>query len=88
MLYSAQCRLDYHLATHLPSQTRELAEHMDQCLRRLYETVNGVDLMDETASLAYPMDPTFTADRFRLRIKDGGSGHRVTKDRANVALSP
>mmetsp|Transcript_44298 Transcript_44298/g.56727 ORF Transcript_44298/g.56727 Transcript_44298/m.56727 type:complete len:604 (+) Transcript_44298:1667-3478(+) len=85
MFYSAQCRLDYHLATHLPSQTRELAERMDQCLRRLYETVNGVDLMDETAAPGYPIDPAFTADRFRLRTKDGGSGYRVTKDRANFA---
>ena len=43
---SMQCRIDYSLVTHLPSETRETAEIFDAALRECYAQVMGQGLID------------------------------------------
>ena len=47
---SMQCRIDYFLATHLPSETREMGEIVDAALRECYAQVIGKTWWTQTAS--------------------------------------
>jgi hypothetical protein len=87
MFYSVQARVDYLLSTHLPSQTRNLAAGIDECIRNLYVKVNGADLLDPNGHADGLSDPSLVADRFKLASKYGGSGFRPTILRANYANS-
>ena len=78
MLLSIQCRGDYILATHRPSQTRRFALALDKLLRRLYTRVFGIDFLDNTGYAASLPDKDFIPDVFKSRAKVGGSGYRQT----------
>ena len=43
--YSPQCRAEYLLGTHLPSETRALATKVDKALRKAYAQCFGTDLL-------------------------------------------
>ena len=46
LYYSLQCRADYLLGTHLPSETRNLAERVDASLRNAYARCFRGDLLN------------------------------------------
>ena len=78
---SMQCRIDYFLATHLPSETREMAEIVDAGLRECYAQVMGQDLMDPDGialrdGTPVAEDKQFTRDRALLKACHGGLGYR------------
>ena len=75
--YSLQSRADYLLETHLPDQTRDLAEAVDAVLRKCYLICFGTDLLDsegQNGSL-YKDDPSFFRNLFSLKILSGGGGY-------------
>ena len=82
--YSLQCRIDWLLATHLPSQTKDLAHAADSVLRRIYKQCYGCDLLDTEGSnlLVGQRDPEFTSTLFGLKARQGGGGARSHNDRA------
>ena len=80
--YSLQCRVDYVLATHLPSQTRHLATAVDESLRRAYKLCLGVDLLDEQGHTSTQGDKASVRDLFCMKARDGGGGFRLTMGRA------
>ena len=46
LYYSLQCRADYLLGTHLPSETRDLTERVDASRRKAYARCFRVDLLN------------------------------------------
>ena len=80
--YSLQNRVDYLLATHLPSKTRKLAAAVDEALRRAYTLCFGGDFLDPAGEGGHQTDPAFVSDLFRLKLAKGGVGLRRTVDRA------
>ena len=83
---SMQCRIDYFLATHLPSETREMAEIVDAALRECYAQVMGQDLMDPDGialkdGTPVMEDKQFTRDRALLKARHGGLGYRPHGER-------
>ena len=84
ILYSLQARVGYFLGTHLPEQTRELAEAVDATLRKCYLVCFGTDLLNPEGQRGsrFQEDPSFVRDLFGLKIRLGGGGYRRTTRRA------
>ena len=75
---------DNLLETHLPDQTRDLAEAVGAVLRKCHLVCFGTDVLDpegQSGSL-YQDDPSFVRDLFSLKTRSGGSGYRRTARRA------
>jgi len=82
IFYSLQSRVDYLLAVHLPSQTRQLAAAVDASLRKAYAQALGADMLDPEGDFPGQRDPAFMAERFSLKASQGGAGYRITAERA------
>ena len=82
-LYSIQNRIDYVLATHLPSQTRDLATACDNMLRRACRACYGTDLLSPEGQPGsqFESDPSFVSARALTKISHGGAGIRLTTQR-------
>ena len=80
--YSLQCRVDYLLGTHLPSETRGLADKVDEALRKAYTRCFGIDLLNPEGTRSDQTDPTFCRDLMGLKAKAGGMGYRNTARRS------
>jgi hypothetical protein len=78
---SLQARIDFLLATHLPSQTRQLIEATDASLRRAYAIVFGADLLNPAGEFPAQQDPSFLSDVMQLKARQGGWGIRSHSDR-------
>ena len=78
---SLQARIDFLLATHLPSQTLKLAKATDAALRKAYAVVYGADMLDPTGEFPNQKDPTFLRDVMHLKARQGGWGIRHHSDR-------
>ena len=76
--YSYQSRTDYILATHYPSDTRDMAARVDETIRRVRTMVYNADLMDTTGKHIRQNqgDLTFTRDRINLKVAHNGGGGR------------
>ena len=84
VLYSLQNRIDWILSVHLPSETRGLARAVDMSIRKSYAHCFGWDPFDPD-SMPYDaplLDPSFVADRFIQKTRNGGGGFRPTEKRA------
>jgi hypothetical protein len=79
--YSLQCRIDYLLETHLPVHTRQLAQAVDQALRKAYKIAFGIDLLDPEGPIPGQDDPSFLCDLAGLKTSAGGCGYRRTERR-------
>ena len=66
---SLQARIDFLLATHLPSQTRQLVEATDVSLRRAYAVVFRADLLDPAGEFPSQQDPSFIRDVMHLKAR-------------------
>ena len=82
LYYSLQCRVEYLLGTHLPSETRTLADRVDAALQKAYSRCFGVDLLEPNGTWQNQQDPTFHRDLMGLKAKNGGMGYRNTARRA------
>ena len=80
--YSLQSRVEYLLGTHLPSETRDLANKVDGALRKAYERCFGIDLLNPEGTRSDQTDPTFYRDLMGLKAKAGGMGFRNTARRS------
>ena len=80
--YSLQCRVEYLLGTHLPSETRGLANKVDEALRKAYARCFGIDLLNPEGTRSDQTDPTFYRDLMGLKTKAGGMGYRNTERRS------
>ena len=80
--YSLQCRADFLLGTHLPSETRTLAAKVDDALRKAYARCFGADLLNAEGTWERQEDPTFHRDLMGLKASAGGGGYRNTARRA------
>ena len=74
--------MDYILGTHLPSETRLLAEAVDAALRKAYCRSFGFDVLGEEGAFQGQEDPTFIKDLAGIKSKFGGCGFRQTTQRA------
>jgi len=72
LYYSLQCRADYLLGTHLPSETRDLTERVDASLRKAYARCFRVDLLNPEGTWDNQVDPTFHRNFTMLRTSHGG----------------
>ena len=79
LLYSLQCRADFLLATHLPSQTSKLASSIDEALVKAYAIAYNTNLFQPADD--DQEDRPFVPDLAALRIKYGGIGFRKTTER-------
>ena len=80
--YSLQQRVNYILSTHLPSETRHLAEAVDAALRKANCKSFGFDVLGDEGAFQGQEDPTFIRDLAGLKSKFGGCGFRRTMLRA------
>ena len=64
--------MDYLLGTHLPSETRGLADKVDEALRKAYTRCFGIDLLNPEGTRSDQTDPTFCRDLMGLKAKAGG----------------
>ena len=80
--YSPQCRADFLLGTHLPSETRTLAAKVDDAMRKAYARCFGVDPLNAEDIWERQEDPTFHRDLMGLKASAGGVGYRNTARRA------
>ena len=74
LYWSLQCRIDYYMAVHLPSETREMAKMVDAGLRECYAEVLGKDLLSpEGVTLRdgtpVTVDNGFQRDRALLKTR-------------------
>ena len=74
-----QALADYVCATNLPSMTANLRMDMDDQLRRLYNDVFDVDLLDPAGQEDHRIeDPEFVHDLFCLKLNQAGGGFGPT----------
>ena len=86
LYWSLQCRIDYYMAVHLPSETQEMAKMVDAGLRECYAEVLGKDLLSpEGVTLRdgtpVTVDNGFQRDRALLKTRHGGLGYRLHEER-------
>ena len=75
-----QSRVDYLPESHLPDQTRDLAETADAVLRKCYLVCFETDVLDPEGQSGplYQDDSSFARDLFSLKYRSGGGGYRRT----------
>ena len=60
------------MSTHLPEETRDLAEGVDRALRKCYRLCLEVDLLDPNGHSNGQEDPSFVSALFTLKVARGG----------------
>ena len=83
--YSLQCRADFLLGMHLPSETRTLAAKVDDALRKAYARCFGADLLNAEGTWERQEDPTFHRDLMGLKASAGGGA--IATQRVEQRLS-
>ena len=79
---SVLSRVDYLLATSLPSQTQALAKAMDRVLELICTLTYDCNVLDPGGHVEGSVDSTFVRDRVQRKVSQGGGGIRLVTPRA------